>query len=99
MPGDVFFVEKGNGVADGDGGAGSAGGFAIRMSDGNEIVAEPAAFDEANDGVRIAREHRRAALPESDRMAEKKNVCGRGGFIQLGGFEREDLARRAVLDR
>jgi hypothetical protein len=98
MPGDVFFVEKRNGVANGDGGAGSAGGLAVRMSERDEIFAEPAALNEADDGLRIGGQDRRATLPKRHRVAEQKNFGGRGGLVQLGGFEREDFTWRAVLD-
>ena len=99
VPGDVFFVEKGDGVANGDGGAGSACRLPVRMSERDEIFAEPAAFDEADHGVRISGENWRATLAERHGMAEEKNFSRGRGLIKLGGFERENLARGAVLDR
>jgi hypothetical protein len=98
MPRDVFFVEKGDGVADRDGGAGRAGGLPVRMSERHEILTEPAAFDETDDGVRIGSQDRRATLAERHRMAEEKNFRRRSGLIELGGFERQHFARGAVLN-
>jgi len=77
--------------------AGRCGGLMSRLGEGGDRGAEPAAFDETEDGVGVEREDRGTALPESNRVAEEEDVGGRGGLIELGGFVGENLAFGAVF--
>ena len=79
MPNDGMALEEFNGVLNGDGGSRSGARFNGRG--GTE--AEPAAFDEPDDGVRMTRENGRAALAESHRVAEEKDFSGGSRFLEL----------------
>ena len=71
-----MLLEKGNGIADRDGRAGRLCGLFLASGDCNRTVTDPAAFNEADDGVGARCQNRRPALPEHDRMAQQQDFRG-----------------------
>jgi len=100
-PGDGIFLEEGEKVVDGDGGAERAVvERGVRAACGRQRErrwAQPAAIDEAGDLTRVGKENGRAALTFLDFMSEKEEIGFGKIFFFAGLYDAEDLGRGKIL--
>lgn len=92
VPRDGVLLQKRNGVANRDCGAG--GGSALRggLFEREGVIAQPEAFNKPHDAMRTDIEDRRTALAFYDGMAEKKYIRGRSGVREMRRFVGENRA-------